>query len=171
MFANNQIVGMTRRYPDLSQKVLRRDAEIAKRIVSAWDNDKDSEKVLAIYLKEKNNLSDERYWELMRTVWILSGSILNVSVFKPLMLSSRKQRHYFSTPEDAKKLRELPDTFEVYRAGAENDGGISWTTDKEYAENYKAIYNKEKILQKVISRKEAFAYIQRNLESEIIILT
>ena len=170
MLANNERVEMTRRYPDLSKKVLRRDAEITKKIITAWDVEKSTEKVLSIYLKEKNNLSDERYWELLRTVWIIAGSINNADVFRKLMQSGRKERYYFSTPEDAKKLREMPEQFEVYRAGTDTDNGISWTTSKEYAEHYKLAFGKEKILTRKINKKEVFAYIQRNLEFEIIIL-
>lgn len=170
MFANNERVAMTRRYPNLKPKVLKRDAEISKKIVSAWDIEKDATKVLGIFLKERFNLSDERYWELLRTVWIIAGSLETVDVFRQLMLSNRKERHYFSTPEDAKKLREMDEQFEVYRAGSDNDGGISWTTSKEYAEQYKRDYYKEKVMTRMVNRKDVFAYIQRNLEFEIIIL-
>lgn len=170
MFANNERVAMTRRYPTLKPKVLKKDSEISRKLITAWDTEKDSEKVLSIYLKEKNNLSDERYWELMRTVWIIAGSLENVGVFKQLMQSTRKERHYFSTPEDTKKLREMNEEFLVYRAGSDNDNGISWTTSKEYAEQYLRMYNKEKVLTNLVNRKNVFAYIQRNLEDEIIIL-
>lgn len=168
---NNVSIPMTRRYPKLSSKVLRRDAEIAKRIISAWDTYNDSDKVLEIFLKEKNNLSDERYWELMRTVWIISGSVLNAQIFRSLMLSKRKEKYYFSTPEEAAQLREYFEPFSVYRAtNDENDGGISWTTSLEYAEWYKSKYNKKIIMLRTVTKNEVFAFIDRNNESEMIIL-
>jgi len=74
ILANNEQVSMTRRFPNLPQKVLRRDSEIVKKIMFAWDLEHNKEKVLSIYLKEHKNLSDERYWELMLT--------LNVDIMK-----------------------------------------------------------------------------------------
>lgn len=170
MQANNESVVMTRRYPNLSHKVLRRDAKVSVKLIAAWDVEKNAEKVLSIYLKEKDNLSNERYWELLRTVWILAGSTANVGIFRKLMMSERKERYYFSTPEDAKKLREMSECFIVFRAGNDADAGISWTTKWDYAEWYMKAYGKEKILRKIVNRKDVFAYIQRNLEFEIIIL-
>lgn len=162
---------MTRRYPQLPKKVLMRDGKIAAKIMLTWDVEQDEEKVLAIYLKEQGNLSDERYWELMRTVWILCGSVENADTFRKLMQSKRKQRHYFSTPEEAKKFREMPDSFYVYRATNDaNDRGLSWTVSKEYALYYKENFNKSLILSGEINKKDVFAYIERNMEFEIIIL-
>jgi hypothetical protein len=171
VLGNNQSVPMTRRYPNLPNKVLKRDSEIIKKIISAWDLENDADKVLSIYLKENKNLSDFRYWEVLRTVWILCGSIENADLFRKLMQSSRKQKYYFSTPEEAKFLRELPEEIEVYRATNKfNDNGLSWTLSKEYSEWYKTAYQKDKVISKIINKKQIFAYIERNLESEVVIL-
>lgn len=168
---NNEAVPMTRRYPNLPNKVLKRDSEIVKKLMKAWDLEANKDKVLAIYLKESKNLSDERYWELLRTVWILCGSVDNVDLFRKLMQSTRKERHYFSTPEEHQFLRELPSQVLVYRAtNDENDNGLSWTLSKEYADFYKEAYQKDKVISQTIVTKRVFAYIERNLESEIIIL-
>ncbi|MCZ2129493.1 MAG: hypothetical protein LC109_04425 [Bacteroidia bacterium] len=168
---NNELVPMTRRYPNLPQKVLRRDSIIAKKIIDVWDNEHHAENVLYIYLKEHKNLSDERYWELMRTVWIIAGSVATATIFRKLMTANRRSKYYFSTPEEAKKLRELPETFEVYRAtNDENDGGLSWTLSKEYAEWYQQAYQKEKVICRTVNRKDVFAFIERNKEAEIVIL-
>ncbi len=154
---NNELVPMTRRYPFLPQKVLKRDSEIAKKIIYAWDSEHSIEKVLSIYLKENKNFSDERYWEMMRTVWIIAGSVETAPTFRKLMTANRKEKYYFSTPEEAKKLREMPETFEVYRAtNGENDGGLSWTVSKEYAEWYKQAYNIKKKLFVVLSTEKKF---------------
>jgi hypothetical protein len=165
------MVPMSRRYPNLKQKVLKRDGEIAKKIILSWDIEKDHEKALQIFLHEKYNLSDERYWELLRTIWVISGCLDNVNLFRRLMMCGRPQKFYFSTPEDAKKLRELPEIFEVYRAcNDDHDGGISWTLSKDYAKSYKKEYSKSYLITRTIEKFEVFALIQRNLESEIIIL-
>lgn len=169
---NNEAVPMTRRYPKLPNKVLKRDSEIVRKIITAWDLENDADKVLSIYLKESNNLSDERYWELLRTVWVICGSVENADLFRKLMQSSRKEKYYFSTPEEAKFLRELPDQVEVFRATNNiNDNGLSWTLSKEYAEWYKTAYQKDKVISQVINKKQIFAYIERNLESEVVVLS
>ncbi len=171
VLGNNVNVQMTRRYPNLPNKVLKRDAEIAKKLITAWDLENDQDKVMAIYLKENKNLSNERYWELLRTVWIICGSVDNADLFRGLMKANRKERFYFSTPEEAKFLRELPDKVEIYRATNDiNDKGLSFTLSKEYAEYYKNAYQKELIITKIIDRKNIFAFVNRNLESEVIVL-
>ena len=169
---NNEAIPMTRRYPNLPNKVLKRDSEIVRKIITAWDLENDAEKVLAVYLKERKNLSDERYWELLRTVWVLCGSVENANLFRTLMLSNRKEKYYFSTPEEAKFLRELPEHVEVFRATNNiNDNGLSWTLSKDYAEWYKNAYQKDKVISQVINKKQIFAYIERNLESEVVVLS
>ena len=169
---NNEVVPMTRRYPNLFNKVLKRDSEIARKIITAWDLENNPEKVLAIYLKENKNLSNERYWELLRTVWIIAGSVENANLFRVLMLSNRKEKYYFSTPEEAKFVRELPEQIEVYRATNNiNDNGLSWTLSKEYVEWYKTAYQKDNVISQIINKKQIFAYIERNLESEVVVLS
>ncbi len=37
---NNEAIPMTRRYPNLPNKALKRDSEIARRIIIAWDLEK-----------------------------------------------------------------------------------------------------------------------------------
>ena len=169
-YGNNQYVPMTRRYPNLRRKVLIKDSIISKKLTEAWDVEKDSKKVLDIYLKKHRSLSDERYWELLRTVWIISGSVKNADIFRKLMQSKRSQRYYFSTPEEAKHLKELPDKFTIYRAANNVGDGLSWTTSKKYAEWYLETYKKKMLLQIEIEKSKIFAYIERNLESEILIL-
>lgn len=162
---------MTRRYPNLRKKQEERDSKIVSKIITAWDVEQDSDKVLDIFIRENKNLSDERYWETLRTVWIVCGSIYNIPKFRELFNSKRSMRFYFSTPEEAKELREMPDNIKVYRAcDSEEDGGISWTTSLEYANQYKETFNRKMIATKLISKKEVFAFINRNKEYEILVL-
>jgi len=166
----NEFIPMTRRYPNLRQKVLLRDSKIVQKMMVAWDQKHDEHLLLSTYLNEIKNLSNERYWELLRTVWILCGKLENIGIFKLLFQSKRAQRHYFSTPEEAKEFREMPDFLKVYRACNEyNDGGISWTTSFEYAEKYKQMFNKKMILEATIEKSRVFAYINRNAEFEVIV--
>lgn len=166
---NNELVPMTRRMPDLANKVLKRDSEIVKRMVAIPVENK--EDLFAFYMKEKDNLSPERYWELLRTVWIIAGGLDKIDQFRKLFSSTKRSRYYFSTPEEQKELREMPDSFTVYRAtNNAEDGGISWTTSKEYAEHYKTMFQKELIVERVVEKKNIFAFINRNKEQEILIL-
>ncbi|NLZ31345.1 MAG: hypothetical protein GX885_11515, partial [Methanomicrobiales archaeon] len=144
------------------------------KIVRAWDIEKDKNKVLSIFQKENTSLSDERYWEILRTVWILCGSVDNVNLFRHYFASKRPQKHYFSTPEEAKRLREMPDEFKVYRATnaatLTEDSGISWTLSYEYAVWYRDAYHKKFLQERLIDKPQVFALIERNKEEEIIIL-
>lgn len=45
----------------------------------AYDLYKDNEKVKDIFFKKAKFLSNPRYWEVMRTVWIAVGSTENGS--------------------------------------------------------------------------------------------
>lgn len=166
----NEYIPMTRRYPDLKPKQLQRDAKIARQLINAWDIEKDEQKVMSIFIKGKDLLSHPRYWELMRTVWIVSGSVNNASIFCKLMKSDRPYRNYFMSPEDEKIFQNLPDKFMVYRACNFSDDGISWTTNKEYAEFYKKRFSKDTISEMKIQKSECFAYINRNGEEEVLIL-
>jgi len=167
----NELIPMTRRYPKLPHKVLYRDSKIAKRIIEAWDSEHDPEKVLSIFLKEHKNLSDERYWELMRSVWIVTGNIKHAGIFRKLMQANRRNKYYFSTPEEAEKLRNLPESIEVYRAtNDKNDDGLSWTISKDYANRYAREFNKKLIITKTVNKSDVFAFINRNKEEEIILL-
>lgn len=163
---------MTRRFPDLPTKQLVKDAKIATKLIRAWDVEKDQNKVFQIYLKEKEQLSDQRYWELMRTVWIVSGSNDNADVFRSLMSSKRKFKRWFMTPEESAFLSVLSMPLTVYRA--HNDGerftGLSWTLSIEYARQYQRMYGKSEITQRNVNSDHIFAYTNRNNEQEIIII-
>lgn len=162
---------MTRRYPDLKAKQRVRDSKIAMQIIRAWDIEKDAGKVFSIFQAKKKNLSDYRYWETLRTVWVVCGRLERVEEFKKLFSANRRYKYYFSTPEEAERLRQLDDVLTVYRAcNEENDGGISWTLSKEYAQYYKESYQKEKIITRQVHKADVFALIERNAEEEILIL-
>ena len=168
---NNESVPMTRRYPDLKQKVLQRDSKIVKQLMKSWESQHDRDAFLKLFLQKMNNLSDQRYWELLRTVWILSGGLDSIKTFRKLLKSNRKHQYYFSTPEEQERFRNMDENFIVYRAcNDDNDGGISWTLYKAYAEQYKIDFNKEKVIEQTVNKEDVYAIIERNKEEEIIIL-
>lgn len=178
--AENRRSDFTRRIPTgLSKKQMARDAKIAQQIIRACElgtDDGGEEKLLDIFFRKAKLLSNPRYWELMRTVWIAAGSTETAQLFRMMMKSSRPCRSWFMTPEDAKALDKMTFPLTVWRAYdpyydtvAGGDPGISWTIDRTWCEDYAAIKNR-KIKERQVWRGDIFAYISRRGESEIIIL-
>lgn len=169
--AYNETVPMTRRYPDLPRMQLERDCKIAMKIIRAHDVDHDLEVVLDLWRKYHNLLSNPRYWELLKSVWVAVGSTALSGEFRRYMQSSRPYRNYFMTPEEHEALRGMSFPMKIYRGcNGKNDDGISWTTNIEVAVDFATRGKKEKILCREVERKDVFAYINRRGEDEIIIL-
>lgn len=166
----NELIPMTRRYPELKQKQLIRDSKIAKRLITAWDTNQSDTEAIKVFESEHKHLSDPRYWELLKTVWIVTGSIQNADLFRKWMSSKRGYKHYFMSPEEKAHFDSLPDKIVCYRACDGDDGGLSYTLDYEYAEKYRDMFGKELIQQRSVCKEDVFAYIDRNAESELIIL-
>ena len=174
--AVNQRTDFTRRIPTgLSDKQMARDAKIAKQITVAWEKGA-TEKVIDIFRHKAKLLSNPRYWELMRTVWIAAGSTETAQMFRTMMKSQRPCRKWFMTPEDENALDRMLFPLTVWRAydpryemEPGGDPGISWTLDKEWCENY-ADAKGRVIKKREVERDDVFAYISRRGEEEIIIL-
>lgn len=174
----NRRTDYTRRIPTgLSEKQMARDSKIAMQLIRIDQEGGDSapEKILDLFFRKSKLLSNPRYWELMRTVWVSAGSTETAQLFRTMMKSSRPCRAWFMTPEDAKALDAMQFPVLVYRAydaklyPDDTDPGISWTLDaqwcREYAEN-----NGRIIKSRMVCRSDIFAYITRRGEEEIIIL-
>ena len=171
--AFNQRSDFTRRIPSLPEKQLARDSRIAAQIIRAAGGGTEGnaeEKVLDVFLRKAKLLSNPRYWELMRTVWIVSGKTENAQMFRCMMKSTRPCKSWFMTPEDSQTLDAMQFPLNVWRAYEKDpDPGISWTTDREWCEGY-AESKGRMIKERQVMREEIFAYISRRGESEIIIL-
>ena len=103
----NRRTDFTRRIPALKPKQLARDSKIAAQIIRASEGGTDAnaeEKVLDIFMRKAHLLSNPRYWELMRTVWVAAGTTETAEVFRRMMRSTRPCRSWFMTPEDAEAL-------------------------------------------------------------------
>lgn len=172
--AENQRTDFTRRIPTgLSPKQMARDSKIAMQIVRAHEAG-DYDGVLDIFFRKAKLLSNPRYWELMRTVWVAAGTTETAQRFRALMKSSRPCRSWFMTPEDAAFLDAQDYPLMVWRAWdrnryGDNDPGISWTLDGEWCAEYAKSQGRE-VKWRSVRREEIFAYISRRGESEIIIL-
>lgn len=172
--AYNERSDFTRRIPTgLTDKQMHRDSKIAMQIVKAH-MDGEYEKVLDIFYRKAKLLSNPRYWELMRTVWVAAGSTETAQLFRMMMKSNRPCKSWFMTPEDAASLDAMTFPLTVWRAYdavryPDIDPGISWTLDRAWCENYARSQGRV-IKQRQVSREDIFAYISRRGEEEIIIL-
>ena len=190
--APNQRTDFTRRIPTgFSQKQLDRDARIITQIVRAYDEGGKgaAEKVLEIFLRKARLLTNPRYWEVMRTVWVAAGSTETADIFRTMMKSARPCRSWFMTPEDAQALDAMQFPLTVWRAYdvkyiddlphgtspgdivdlPNSDPGISWTIDKEWCIGY-ARSKGRVVRERQVMRSDIFAYVTRRGESEMIIL-
>lgn len=170
----NERTDYTRRIPTgLSDRQMERDSRIIMQIIRADGN---PEKILDIFSRKARLLSNPRYWEVMRTVWVSAGSTETAQMFRRLMKSARPCKGWFMTPEDTDELDRMEFPIKVYRAydkkysgTGEEDPGISWTTDCDWCHEY-AVKKDRLVKERVVSREEIFAYVTRRGESEIIIL-
>lgn len=167
----NERIPFTRRIPTfLTKKQLERDAKIARQIAFAHDVEHDNEKMVAIYLKKCQLLSNPRYWEVMRTVWVAAGNGGNVATFRRLMSSSRPCKAWFMTAEDKESLDKMTFPITLYRAYEnDDDKGISWSSNEEWVRAYAALGG-AKVKKQAFDKDDVFAYISRRGEDEFIIL-
>ena len=105
----------TRRIPVLSRKQEEIDAKVARKMVYAWDVLHDPERLREVYFKNARRLSNPRYWELLRTVWVAAGSTDTADLFRPYFQSLRTCQSLFMTVEDAAALDRMKFPLKVWR--------------------------------------------------------
>ena len=165
---DNERTDFTRRIPSLPEKQLARDSKIAMQLVRAQEQGADA--MIDVFIHKAKLMSNPRYWEFMRTVWVAAGSTETAPIFRRLMKSTRPCKGWFMTPEDAAALDKMQFPLTVWRAyDGDPDPGISWTIDREWCEGY-AKSKGRKIKERQVMREEIFAYVTRRGESEIILL-
>ena len=165
---DNERTDFTRRIPSLPEKQLARDSKIAMQLVRAQEQG--AEAMIDVFTRKAKLMSNPRYWEFMRTVWVAAGSTETAPMFRKLMKSARPCKGWFMTPEDAADLDKMQFPLTVWRAyDNEPDQGISWTIDREWCEGY-AKAKGRKVKERQVMREEIFAYVTRRGESEIILL-
>lgn len=111
---DNERTDFTRRIPSLPEKQLARDSKIAMQLVRAQEQG--AEAIIDLFIRKARLLSNPRYWELMRTVWVAAGSTETAPLFRRLMKSPRPCRSWFMTPEDAAALDAMQFPLTVWRA-------------------------------------------------------
>ena len=171
---DNERTDFTRRIPSLPEKQLARDSKIAMQLVRAQEQGADT--MIDVFIHKAKLMSNPRYWEFMRTVWVAAGSTETAPIVRRLMKSTRPCKGWFMTPEDAAALDAMQFPLTVWRAydtaydAAEGgDPGISWTLDHEWCIGYAKTKGRS-IKEREVYRDEIFAYVTRRGESEIILL-
>ena len=189
---DNSSTDFTRRIPTgLSDRQMERDAKITMQLVRIQQEGRQdaAERMIDLFRSKARLLSNPRYWELMRTVWVAAGSTETAPVFRTLMRSARPCRSWFMTPEDAADLDRMDYPLTVWRAFdmkyidvlpkttcpgdivalPDTDPGISWTIDREWCMRYARLKGRV-VKERQVQRSDIFAYVTRRGESEMIIL-
>lgn len=167
----NETIKMTPRIPHgLSRKQLIRDGQVAKELIYFSDVDQNRRLLVGAFMEHRHRLSDQRYWEFLRLVWIRAGSIELIPTFKTLLSSKRPFRFWIMSPEEEAELAALPDPFTAWRAPRPGgDEGISWSVEKSFVEEY-AKANGREVIERTIPKSLVSAYFNRRGEGEVLIL-
>jgi hypothetical protein len=123
------------------------------------------------YFKEnKEKLSDDMYWLLIRALWIQNGKC--TEEWKQLIFNSnRKRNHKIMKSADRQALNKLPKRIKIYRGCKEksDENKFNWSTDKSFVEKYIKTMQGYYIAEKEITKKDIFAYFNSRQEAEIIL--
>jgi hypothetical protein len=117
-----------------------------------------------------------QYGRVVRQVWIESNDVLwtSISEWSTLFLSlSTVSRRHFMTRKDREAFDALPEKFPVYRGYYEglNEGGMSWSLDREKAEGHGAKEDfGQRVRSKIIHKSEVLGYTNARKDQEIILL-
>lgn len=154
----------------LSRKQLVKDSEILSDIAYLYDHEHNPLAMIGAFVQHRHRLSDQRYWEALKIVWIAGGSRRHYQMFRQFFSSKRPFRQYLMSFEEEAALKAMPDPLTVYRAAYdEKDDGFSWTVNRSWLEDY-AEKNNRKIIERKVNKSEVLAFFNRRAEDEIIIL-
>lgn len=138
-------------------------------------------KYISVFMKHMDSFSDEEYWENLTYVYMNQDfSHISYDVYKMLFSSNRSNKEKLMRDEDIKFLKNLPDTFTIYRGGATKEKskgyGISWTLNKDIAQQFverkKYLAKDEMVVHQIeISKSKVVAYFNDRNEEEIIYLS
>lgn len=128
---------------------------------------------LVAFMEIENKLPDNTYWHLLGHIWLDNENIWQLKeAWLKALKSEREHVEMFMTGHERMKLKNMPDTMTVYRGcSKKNKNGYSYTLDVEKAKLFSQRWGSDgMIIEKIIKKKDVFAYISRRNESEIIIL-
>ena len=131
---------------------------------------------LDAFLDICDELSDEKYWQLLADIWIDSESIyINGDRWvEALSQRSDESRAMMMSDEERLELSELPETITVYRGCKRdiNEQGLSWTLSKSKAEWFAKRWGNDDgdVITRQIDKSEIVALLNGRGEREIILL-
>jgi len=116
---------------------------------------------------------DSCYWNVLATIWMdAPNTTLEISRWRKLFSSSRRNRHKMMKKSDRRAWRNLPEKVKCFRAinpGEDVNKAISWTLSKETALFFQR-RNGGKIIEQIFPKQSVIAYFDRRGEQEIIVL-
>ena len=142
--------------------------------ISASTSDK-----IKVFMEYADSFNDEEYWNELRIAYIQQNyKKIPYKIYNELFCSTRPEREKLMDNKELKLLNKLPNEITIYRGGSKTElktkkFGISWTLDKNIAENFanvKSIRDKKEmvVIEKIISKKDVVAYLISRKEEEII---
>ena len=93
----NRRTDFTRRIPTgLRDKQMARDSKIAMQLVRIQQEgvSRSEEKMIDLFVRKAKWLSNPRYWELLRTVWVAAGSTETAPLFRMMMKVPPHRRNH-----------------------------------------------------------------------------
>lgn len=141
-----------------------RDAKIGKGIV---------EREAIVYFSENcEGLTDYAYWFYLSTMWVSYSGKSDLSLWKRLFGSQRKNRKQsVMKPSEIKAFDQLPYFVTVYRAHRSNETDwIAYTLYPMIAARFAAERGVGRIAEYKVKKKDVAALFLRRGEKEVIVL-
>jgi hypothetical protein len=129
----------------------------------------------------RNEMTDREFWTAVGQVWTDSENVWQYRQHWHLIfLSPRPEREYMMPEEDRAAFAAMPEQLTIYRGcNRLNKHGFSWTLNRQVAEMFtrRNIINAEtgkrvktRVIERVIHKSEAIAYLNDRKEEEIVTL-
>ena len=129
----------------------------------------------------RHEMTDREFWDAVGKVWTDSENVWQYrQQWHSIFASPRPEREYTMPEKDRAVFADLPDQLEIYRGcNRINKHGFSWTLDPEVAQMFarRNIVNlrtgervKTRVIEQVINKSEAIAYLNDREEDEIVTL-
>lgn len=133
-----------------------------------------SDKSADVLLQIANQLSDQRYWEVLRYVWIRhGGSISRSRLQKELVLAERPGRKFLMSDQERNSLTNLPNKPTIFHGttATATEYGWSWSTKFYNSYNFAQIHFNDgpMIVRAKCNKKDIIAYFSDYDENEIVI--
>jgi hypothetical protein len=125
------------------------------------------------FLEIMDRLPDEEYWKLLGSIWADSENLWQYSgVLGSLLRSGRPGREKMMDEEELAFLKNLPETFTVYRGhqGRRNRLGWSWSLSYFRARWFAERFGQKgaAVVRATVAREDVVAYFSGRGEFEIV---